>query len=327
MLVVLVVLAVGATQTEVTAPLRLPFEQPSSLRSSVAPSAQANVHPPVTRTGSPDIRPPAGPSAHPSSRPPVTPIARDPFQPLARAVGALVAASGARVGVALTELGGPAPGTWSVNADEEFAAASLYKLPLLMDEARLVSQGRASGTDTICYQESDQEDGWFQDYTDGACYTRAELEERVGRYSDNTAAHMLVRVDGGSDALNAYAASLGARESAFYDPNVTTAIDLDRLWQAETEGRAGGQPAQAYLYPLLTDTAFESGIPAGTSPGAQVVHKIGELDGVVNDAALVTNGPHGAYVLAVCTDGLGGDPGWQLVAGISEAVWSYESMR
>jgi beta-lactamase class A len=78
---------------------------------------------------------------------------------------------------------------------------------------------------------------------------------------------------------------------------------------------------------LLTRTSFEDGIPAGVADGATVVHKTGDIGDEVNDAALVESGPQGPYVLVVCTQGLGGDAGWTLIADISRAVWQYESTR
>jgi hypothetical protein len=56
-----------------------------------------------------------------------------------------------------------------------------------------------------------------------------------------------------------------------------------------------------------------------------VVHKDGWLDDTENDAALVLGGPRGSYVLVVLTDGVGGQEGWSLVAGISARVWSFEN--
>jgi beta-lactamase class A len=61
--------------------------------------------------------------------------------------------------------------------------------------------------------------------------------------------------------------------------------------------------------------------------GATVVHKTGTIDLVENDAALVTSGPDGAYVLVVMTDGLGGTGGWQVIAAISATVWQFEAAR
>jgi hypothetical protein len=77
---------------------------------------------------------------------------------------------------------------------------------------------------------------------------------------------------------------------------------------------------------MLTGTRTESGVPAGVA-GVTVVHKTGTIDLVDNDAALVTSGPDGAYVLVVMTDGLGDAAGWQLIAQISAAVWQFEISR
>jgi beta-lactamase class A len=239
-------------------------------------------------------------------------------------LSAMVVASHASVGLSLSELSGDQPQSWSYNGDQQFVAASTYKLPLLMDEVQALTAGQTSANDQLCYSSEDWEDGWFGDYADGTCYSRGELMRRVGQFSDNTAAHILVRYLGGAEILNAYARADGARASAFYDPNLTTADDLAALMTAEARGSAGGVSAQQILYPLLTHTAFEAGIPAGVPAGGTVVHKIGEIDAAVNDAALVL-APHGAYVLVVCTDGLGGDAGFNLIAAISQRVWEFES--
>lgn len=277
----------------------------------------------------------ASPMAPPSGTPTPTPLA-DPSTPaptptptpaptprsfdrLQSQVEGLLQSAGAEGGVSLIELDGGA--TWSLSGDESFVAASTYKLPLLMQEAQAVTAGQAGSGDQLCYEPGDWEDGYFSDYAPGACFTRAELERRVGTYSDNTAAHILVRLDGGADALNAYAHAHGATESEFWDPNVTTSGDLARLWQNEAAGGAGGAAAQQYLYPLLTHTAYEDGIPAGVPPGTTVVHKIGILDGELNDAGLVLSGPHGAYVVTICT--LGGS--WSLLSDVARAVAQFEA--
>lgn len=260
---------------------------------------------------------------------PIAPIVVAPPDPsvLAAAVQQAIASSGALVGVSLIELGGIDPLTWSANGSEVFTAASTYKLAALMLEAENIAAGSTDPNGVVCFQPDDYEAGWFDDYTDGACFTRNELALRAGTYSDNTAGHMLVRDVGGAGALNAWAASLGATNSAFFVDNTTTAADLAALWLAEVQGAIGGAAAQAWLYPLLTGTRTESGVPAGVPGGVIVVHKTGTIDLVDNDAALVTSGPDGAYLLVVMTDGLGGAAGWQLIATISADVWQYEAGR
>ena len=257
-----------------------------------------------------------------------TPIAAAPrdMSSLAASVQQLIASSGASVGVTVVELSGADPTVWSVNGGGVFTAASTYKLVALMLEAQNIAAGSTDPNGLVCYQESDYEDGWFADYADGMCLTRNELATRAGTYSDNTAGHMLVRDVGGAAALNAWAASLGATSSALFEGNTTTSADLAALWNAEAQGNLGGAAAQAWLYPFLMNTRTESGVPAGVA-GVTVVHKTGTIDQVDNDAALVTAGPDGAYILVVLTDGLGGSDGWQLIAGISATVSQYEAAR
>lgn len=245
---------------------------------------------------------------------------------LTTAVDVVIASSGASVGVTLIELGGDDPVSWSVNGGEVFTAASTYKLAALMLEAENIASGKTDPNGFVCFQAADYEPGWFDDYDVGVCLTRNELAVRAGIYSDNTAGHMLVRDVGGAAALNAWAASIGATSSQFFDGNMTTSADLAALWEAEAQGDLGGIAAQAWLYPVLTGTRTESGVPAGVT-GVTVLHKTGTIDLVEIDAALVTAGPDGAYVLVVMTDGIGGTGGWELIAGISAGVSQFEAAR
>ncbi|HEY8680534.1 MAG TPA: serine hydrolase [Candidatus Dormibacteraeota bacterium] len=296
---------------------------PASER-TLKPVAAASPAPAIDSTPAADTPAPPAPEPTPTPAPP--PV-HPSFDSLAAALDAITAPSGAQVGISLIELGGPAPSTWEVGGSLPMNAASTYKLPALMEEAQLVAAGKLDPAGQVCYQDGDWEDGWFDDYTTGACYSRAELANRAGLYSDNTAGHMLVRDLGGGAALNAYAATLGAQDSSFFDLNQTTADDLARLLEAEAVGTAGGAQAQAWLYPRLSNSKYEAGIPAGVPPGTTVIHKTGELDAQVNDAAIVSGGKSGPYVLAVMTDGLGGDAGMALIAQVSAAVWAYEATR
>lgn len=234
--------------------------------------------------------------------------------------------SGAQVGIDLEELSGPRRTSLSVNGNQSFYAASAYKLPLLMAEAQQIAAGQMSPSDILCYDPSDQEDGWFTDYDIGTCFSRQDLAIRAGRYSDNTAAHILVRYLGGPDALNAYARSIGMAGSALWDPNTATPSDLSTAWVNEVLGRLGGAAAQQWLFPILTHTAFEQGIPAGVPGGVTVVHKVGSMYGVENDSAYVTNGRI-SYVLTVAVNGPDEATGWSVIAQVSQRIWQYEASR
>ncbi len=257
--------------------------------------------------------------------PPVTTeVAPSAFDQLRSELEAI--ASGTRVGISLRELSGPRRNNLSLNGSATFIAASAYKVPLLMAEAQQIASGQASRSDVLCFDPGDAEDGWFDDYDVGACFTRDELAQRAGRYSDNTAAHILVRYLGGPDALNGYARSIGMTASALWVPNTTTPDDLTAAWTNEALGRAGGAAASQWLFPLLTHTLNERGIPAGLPVSATVVHKVGTLDGTENDSAYIVNG-RTSYVLSVAVDGIDENLGWSLIAQVSARIWQYESSR
>ena len=241
-------------------------------------------------------------------------------------LAAIASASGARVAIALRELSGRSRGSWSLNGGQVFTAASTYKLPVLMLEAQRIAAGQITAAGQLCFEDEDWEDGYFGDYTTGDCYSRSQLAWRVAHFSDNTAAHMLVRDVGGTDALNGFARAHGATRSAFFVPNTTTADDLAVLWVAEALGDSGDPAAQRWLYPILMRTAYEQGIPSGVPSQAAVVHKIGDFGGTVTDAALITAGTT-HYVLVVSVDGLDSARAYRLIAQISARVWIYESSR
>ena len=283
----------------------------------------------VTARPSPALSRQGGPRARPAATPPppvTTVVAPSAFDHLRSDLEAIAAGSGARVGISLQELSGPSRTSLSLNGNASFTAASAYKLPLLMAEAQQIASGQASGSDVLCFDPKDAEDGWFDDYDAKSCFTRDELAQRTGRYSDNTAAHILVRHLGGPDALNSYAKSIGMTASALWVPNTTTPDDLAAAWVNETLGRAGGAAARLWLFPLLTHTQNERGIPAGLPVSATVVHKVGTLDGTENDSGSVVNG-RTSYVLSVAVDGIDENLGWLLIAQISTRIWQYESSR
>ncbi len=281
----------------------------------------------VRHTGPVPVRKATSLVAAAAARPIVTTVVQpSAFDQLQADLNAIIRQSGAQVGISLQELSGRGRQTIALNGDHVFYAASEYKLPLLMAEAQQVAAGQASPGDRLCYDPTDIEDGWYTDYEPGACFSRAELVTRAGRYSDNTAARILVRYLGGPDALNAYAHAAGMTHSALWDPNTTTVNDLAAVWLSEAMGGLGGSAAQGWLYPILTHTSAESGIPAGLPSAATVAHKTGDMYGVVLDAGVVRNGQV-QYVLAVGVAGLDEAIGWGVIQRISARIWQYESGR
>lgn len=291
-----------------------------------AAASSTSVHHAALRAAGPALKAGNVVAEVPAPPPVATVLAPTALDQLRSDLAALAAASGGRVGISLQELSGPRRTSLSIGGDQVFYAASAYKLPLLMAEAQQIAAGQASAWDSLCYDPSDQEDGWFTDYNPGSCFSRQDLAQRVGLFSDNTAAHILVRYLGGADALNAFAASAGMTASALWIPNTTTPDDLAAAWTNEALGRLGGPAAMGWLVPLLTHTVSEQGIPAGVPASATVAHKVGTYSGLENDSAYVSSGSI-RYALSVAIDGTDEATGWTTIAQVSARVWRYESSR
>src|SRR5205807_7849639 len=88
----------------------------------------------------------------------ITPSAFDQLQ---TDLQAIAAQSGAQVGISLQELSGPRRNSLSINGNRSFYAASAYKVPLLMAEAQQIASGQVQGSDVLCFDPDDAEDGWF----------------------------------------------------------------------------------------------------------------------------------------------------------------------
>ena len=115
--------------------------------------------------------PPPDPSPDPSPSPSPSPRPRS-FAALDAAVRSLATRAKATVAVSLIELEGPDAASWSSLPERSYDAASTYKLPLLMAEAEGIAAGTMRPGDRLCYRSSDYEDGWFDDYSSGSCFTR-----------------------------------------------------------------------------------------------------------------------------------------------------------
>src|SRR5205814_1940510 len=96
---------------------------------------------------------------------------------------------------------------------------------------------------------------------------------------------------GGPDALNRYAKAIGMKNSALWIANTTTPDDLTEALVSEALGRLGGTAAQAWLYPILTRTTAEQGIPAGLPGGTTVVHKTGCLAAAASGSERISPSP------------------------------------
>jgi beta-lactamase class A len=244
------------------------------------------------------------------------------------AVEARIRASGAEaVGVYARDLG--RPDSLLVGAATRFHAASMMKVPVLIQVFRDVDAGRlrldqripvvntfASLVDGSPFHLDAGDD------SDSSLYGRVgrtaplrELVERMITVSSNLATNILItrvqaaRAQATAIALGADSIQVrrGVEDTKAFRAglnNTTTARDLGVLFAAIAEGRAASPASCRAMLAVLGRQHFNEGIPAGLPAGVHVAHKTGWFTGTHHDGGIVTAPDGRRYVLVVLTRGI-----------------------
>lgn len=203
-----------------------------------------------------------------------------------------------------------------LNADEEFPAASLYKLVVMYRVFEEVEAGSLSMDDTITITSGDTAESYDSDLGSGEKVTVEKALRAMIAVSSNTAAHALARVSGGwqrvKDAAGELSITLGERDGAF----TTTPASMAQFFDLLSAGGLVSNAASEQMLRILLQQEVNDRIPALLPPEAQVAHKTGELDEVRNDAGIVT-GPNGGFVIVVMSKEASPDEALNLASYIS----------
>ncbi len=244
------------------------------------------------------------------------------------AVEARIAASGAEaVGVYARDLA--RPDSLLVGAATRFHAASMMKVPVMIQVFRDVDAGRlrldqaipvvntfASLVDGSPYHLDAGDDSDRTLYARvGSGATVRELVELMITVSSNLATNILIdrvqaaRAQATAVALGADSIQVrrGVEDTKAYRAglnNTTTARDLGVLFAAIAEGRAASAASCRTMLGILARQRFNDAIPAGLPAGVTVAHKTGWFTGTHHDGGVVTLPDGRRYVLVVLTRGI-----------------------
>jgi beta-lactamase class A len=186
--------------------------------------------------------------------------------------------------------------------DKTFTTASTYKLFVAYSTLKRVEEG-----------------GWkWSDQIQGNRNLEKCFDDMIVRSDNACAEAMLQKI--GFKAATSEIQALGLKNTTFLkgDTPLTTAGDLS-LFNAmlQSNQMLSQQGSRDRLIEAMKRNIFRQGIPAGTS--SQVADKVGFLDGLFHDAAIVY-GPNGPYVLTIMSDG----SNWATIADLTRQI---ESLR
>lgn len=188
---------------------------------------------------------------------------------------------------------------FSLNADLVFPAASLAKVPILVELARQLSQpDRALSWETrleVPEEARVPSDGVLADLSPVLRPTVQDVAYLMITISDNTASNLLLDLIG-MEEINAAMRELGLQntrlERRFIDfearragrDNWTTAADMVRLFAHIYAGRV---PERERLLKILLRQNDYSILPAYWGEETPFAHKTGGLEGIIHDAGIL----------------------------------------
>jgi beta-lactamase class A len=242
-------------------------------------------------------------------------------------VEAAAALARGHIGAYVVDLEGG--GAASLDPDSQFPAASLFKLPILVE---VLAEIQRHELDPDRLLEVRQED-----WTDGSGVLQArvgdhlsvrDLQRLMIQDSDNIAALMLLNAVGVDD-VNATLERLGLRGTRVVDrrrgdqgENVTTARDMATLLSTIASGQlidAETSEAALRLLELKQATTWL----AGELPWwVKVAHKWGDLPEARHDAGIIFS-PRGTLVAVVLTSGAQPDDAEHAIAQTARAAYDY----
>jgi beta-lactamase class A len=202
--------------------------------------------------------------------------------------------------------------------DEQFPAASVIKVPILLALAAGVDAGRHRWDEvTPSHPAGTAGGGGVIQFLSPLPYTLRDLATLMIIVSDNRATNRLIDLVG-RDRINAYISSAGCRGTVLARrmmdfaaraqgrENATTPKDMADLFLRLLRGELATPATTAVLMDMLKAQQVRDRLPAWLPDGVAAAHKTGNFPGVMNDAGILFL-PAGPVAASVFTSDLAAD--------------------
>lgn len=179
--------------------------------------------------------------------------------------------------------------SYTINANEVFYAASLYKLPVAAATLTRVQERDISLNDLITYTAYDYSDGTgsINKTSYGSTYTISETIDYLMRQSDNSAQLMLERTVTEKYLEGTFSDLVEEPNSSFYSQNVSTPKEVANVIENMFYTSYLSESSKDFLLNLMYPTIFDDRITPYLEDKLVFYHKIGSWPENWHDCGVV----------------------------------------
>ncbi|MBR5555009.1 serine hydrolase [bacterium] len=195
-----------------------------------------------------------------------------------------------------------------INSDEEFSAASIIKIPVLIQLFRSIEAGQLTIFDTMALTDYYRAEGSgsLQFKATDSNWSIDNLARIMITESDNSATNMLMTRIGSMTDVNSGIKEWGLNNTRINTwlpdmtgTNITTTEDLARMLYNIDNPNFLSMSSREKIFDYMGHVHNDRLIPAGLGAGAVFLHKTGDIGKMLGDAGIVY-APNGKkYIVAI----------------------------
>ncbi len=218
-----------------------------------------------------------------------------------------------------------------INADSVFPAASIIKLPVLIEMFRKIEQGNFTLNDTIVLEDFYRApgSGKLQYSQGGIAHSIDNLARIMIQNSDNSSTNMIIAKIGGMPEVNRAIKKWGIVNTRINNwlpdldgTNTTTARDLAKMLYNIDKTNIVSSESKRHMAEYLSHVKNNRLIQAGLPKDAILLHKTGDIGFMLGDAGIVKTANGKKYIIVILAKRPYNSPkGKQFIVEASEIIY------
>lgn len=221
------------------------------------------------------------------------------------------------------------------NASKTYSAASIIKIPVLIQVFRSIEKNQISLYDKVALTNVYRAEGsgGLQYKAENSQYTIDHLARIMITDSDNSATNILMSKIGSMTDVNQAIREWGLKHTRIQNwlpdmngTNYTTAHDLAVMLYNIENPKFLNLSSREKIFDYMGHVKNDRLIPAGIGAGASILHKTGDIGKMLGDAGIVYTPGGKKYIIVILANRPYNSPhGKEFIVRASELIYNYMS--